>query len=201
MNYWQTRDRDAALNLPPRKGHNRAPQNSGGTFAGQPLSRTHTAMIKTEHLTKQYGALTAVDDVTFQVGPGRGARVPRTERRGQDHHHAHAGGVRHADLRHAPASAATTSRPTPLAAKASLGYLPEGAPGYGEMTVRGFLDFIADLRALEGERRAARLTHVIEHLQLGRGARPDHRDAVEGLPAPRRTRAGHHARSAGADPR
>ena len=27
-------------------------------------------MIKTEHLTKAYGALTAVDDVTFQVGPG-----------------------------------------------------------------------------------------------------------------------------------
>ena len=27
-------------------------------------------MIKTEHLTKKYGALTAVDDVTFQVGPG-----------------------------------------------------------------------------------------------------------------------------------
>jgi ABC-type multidrug transport system ATPase subunit len=27
-------------------------------------------MIKTEHLTKHYGALTAVEDVSFQVGPG-----------------------------------------------------------------------------------------------------------------------------------
>jgi ABC-2 type transport system ATP-binding protein len=34
------------------------------------------------------------------------------------------------------------------------------------MTVRQFLGFIADLRALEGERRVARLAHVIEHLQL-----------------------------------
>ena len=35
------------------------------------------------------------------------------------------------------------------------------------MTVRAFLDFIADLRGLTGERRAQRLGHVIEHLQLG----------------------------------
>ena len=27
-------------------------------------------MIKTEHLTKHYGTLTAVEDVSFQVGPG-----------------------------------------------------------------------------------------------------------------------------------
>jgi ABC-2 type transport system ATP-binding protein len=52
-----------------------------------------------------------------------------------------------------------------LAAKAALGYLPEGAPAYGEMTVRGFLEFIADLREL-AERRAARLDYVIGRLQL-----------------------------------
>src|SRR5262249_61871475 len=55
----------------------------------------------------------------------------------------------------------------PLAAKAALGYLPEGAPSYGEMTVRRFLGFIADVRALEGERRRARRAHVIEHLHVG----------------------------------
>jgi ABC-2 type transport system ATP-binding protein len=55
----------------------------------------------------------------------------------------------------------------PLAAKAALGYLPEGAPTYGEMTVRRFLNFIADLRGLEGAHRATRLAHVIERLQLG----------------------------------
>ena len=55
----------------------------------------------------------------------------------------------------------------PLKAKAALGYLPEGAPLYGEMTVRRFLEFIADLRSLTGARRSQRLGHVIEHLQLG----------------------------------
>ena len=54
----------------------------------------------------------------------------------------------------------------PLAAKTVLGYLPEGAPTYGEMSVSGFLDFIADLRALAGEHRKQRLDYVIGRLQL-----------------------------------
>jgi ABC-2 type transport system ATP-binding protein len=54
----------------------------------------------------------------------------------------------------------------PIAAKTALGYLPEGAPCYGEMTVDGFLAFIADLRGLEGDRRRTRRNYVIERLQL-----------------------------------
>src|SRR5690606_36707194 len=54
----------------------------------------------------------------------------------------------------------------PLAAKARLGYLPEGAPCYAEMTVRGFLEFIADVRGLRGERRRSRLDDVIGRLAL-----------------------------------
>jgi ABC-2 type transport system ATP-binding protein len=54
----------------------------------------------------------------------------------------------------------------PLAAKEQLGYLPEGAPSYGEMRVRRFLEFIADLRRLDASRRRTRLDYVIERLQL-----------------------------------
>jgi ABC-2 type transport system ATP-binding protein len=53
-----------------------------------------------------------------------------------------------------------------IAAKSSLGYLPEGAPHYPEMTVGGFLDFMANLRGLEGTVRKARLDYVIGRLQL-----------------------------------
>src|SRR6201993_602366 len=122
-------------------------------------------MIKTEHLTKHYGALTAVEDVSFQVGPGEvlGFLGPN-------------GAGKTTTMRMLAGFVTPTSgkasicghdvESDPLAAKAALGYLPEGAPSYGEMTVRSFLSFIADLRALEGARRAARLKHVIDHLQL-----------------------------------
>jgi len=55
----------------------------------------------------------------------------------------------------------------PLAARKHLGYLPEGAPCYPEMTPRSFLGFIADVRGLTGKRRKARLDEVIEQLHLG----------------------------------
>ena len=45
-------------------------------------------MITVEHLTKKYGAFTAVDDVTFTAEPGPGDRLPRPQRRRQVHHHA-----------------------------------------------------------------------------------------------------------------
>jgi ABC-2 type transport system ATP-binding protein len=54
----------------------------------------------------------------------------------------------------------------PLAAKACMGYLPEGAPSYAEMTVRAFLDFIADIRRLTPGSRRARLDDVIQRLAL-----------------------------------
>jgi ABC-2 type transport system ATP-binding protein len=54
----------------------------------------------------------------------------------------------------------------PLAAKRIMGYLPEGAPSYGEMTVAAFLDFIADIRGLAGELRNKRKADVVERLSL-----------------------------------
>ena len=123
-------------------------------------------MIITEHLTKHYGSLRAVDDVSFKVHPGEvlgflgpnGAGKTTTMRMV-------AGFVTPTSGRASVCGHDIDSEP--LAAKAALGYLPEGAPSYGEMRVRRFLEFIADLRSLEGARRTQRLKHVIEHLQLG----------------------------------
>ena len=132
-------------------------------------------MIKTEHLTKHYGTLTAVEDVSFQVGPGEvlGFLGPN-------------GAGKTTTMRMLAGFVTPTSgkasicghdvESDPLAAKAALGYLPEGAPSYGEMTVRRFLAFIADLRGLQGARRAARLRHVIDppRGRHGRVKQPTH---------------------------
>jgi ABC-2 type transport system ATP-binding protein len=116
-------------------------------------------------LSKRYASVTAVDDVSFEVRPGEvlgflgpnGAGKTTTMRM-------LAGFV--------TPTAGTASicghdiTTAPLAAKERLGYLPEGAPSYGEMRVRRFLEFICALRRLDGPRRTARLDYVIERLQL-----------------------------------
>src|SRR5665213_317859 len=121
-------------------------------------------MIKTEALSKQYGALTAVDAVSFTVSPGEvlgflgpnGAGKTTTMRM-------LAGFINPTSGR---ASICGHDVDTDaLAARACLGYLPEGAPAYGEMTVRDFLNFVADLRQLRGAARK-RVEAVIERLQL-----------------------------------
>jgi ABC-2 type transport system ATP-binding protein len=121
-------------------------------------------MIKTEALTKRYGTLTAVDAVSFTVSPGEvlgflgpnGAGKTTTMR------------MLAGFITPTSGSASICGHDVdtdPLAARRCVGYLPEGAPAYGEMTVRDFLDFIADLRRLRGAGRA-RVDTAIERLQL-----------------------------------
>ncbi len=122
-------------------------------------------MIKSSRLTKRYGSIPAVEDVSFEVGPGEvlGFLGPN-------------GAGKSTTMRMLAGFVAPTSGTAsicghdvgaaPVAARACLGYLPEGAPSYGEMTVRGFLGFIADLRGLAGAHRRARLDHVFGRLQL-----------------------------------
>ncbi len=122
-------------------------------------------MIKTEHLTKRYGRLTAVDDLSFEVVPGEvlGFLGPN-------------GAGKTTTMRMLTGFITPTSgrasiyghdvESDPIAARTCIGYLPEGAPAYGEMTARAFLEFIADLRGLRGAVRRARLDTVIQRLEL-----------------------------------
>lgn len=54
----------------------------------------------------------------------------------------------------------------PIEAKRKIGYLPEGAPLYGEMTVTSFLNFIADVRGMTGAWRSQRIEEVIRKINL-----------------------------------
>jgi ABC-2 type transport system ATP-binding protein len=123
-------------------------------------------MIEIRNLTKRYGALTAVDDISFTVSPGQVLGFLGPNGAGKSTTMKMITGFL------APTSGAVTVcghdvENDPLAAKACMGYLPEGAPSYGEMNVRSFLEFIADIRGLSGDRRRARMDDVVARLQLG----------------------------------
>lgn len=54
----------------------------------------------------------------------------------------------------------------PIQVKRKIGYLPEGAPSYGEMTVKNFLDFIADIRCMKGKEKQSRVDGIIKKINL-----------------------------------
>src|SRR5665213_611561 len=122
-------------------------------------------MIAIKNLSKRYGDKLAVDDLTFRVAPGEvlgflganGAGKSTTMRMIAGFISPSAGQV---------SVCGHDIELAPVAAKSCMGYLPEGAPSYGEMTVSEFLDFVADVRGLAGERRRARHDVVVERLGL-----------------------------------
>lgn len=54
----------------------------------------------------------------------------------------------------------------PIEAKRHIGYLPEGAPLYGDMTPRTFLDFIAAIRGFDGKDRQSRIDKAVEDTKI-----------------------------------
>ena len=54
----------------------------------------------------------------------------------------------------------------PITVKKTIGYLPEGAPSYGEMTVSRFLDFVAAIRGFSGHEKQRRINTVVSEIQL-----------------------------------
>ena len=118
-------------------------------------------MIKVENLSKAFGPKLAVNDISFSVGRGEvlGFLGPN-------------GAGKSTTMRvvtgfYPPTSGRVTVGgfdivENPIAAKRLIGYLPENAPGYGDMTVDGFLNFTAELRGLQGEARKKAVNRVVE---------------------------------------
>jgi ABC-2 type transport system ATP-binding protein len=116
-------------------------------------------------LTKRYGDFVAVDGISFTVEPGQVLGFLGPNGAGKSTTMKMIAGFL------APTSGAVSVcgfdvADQPIDAKRVIGYLPEGAPSYGEMSVAEFLDFIADIRGLGGEQRSRRREDVIGRLHL-----------------------------------
>ncbi|KAA3605448.1 MAG: ABC transporter ATP-binding protein [Planctomycetota bacterium] len=117
-------------------------------------------MIEVRNLVKKFGNLTAVADVSFEVEKGEvlgflgpnGAGKSTTMKMITGFLEPTAGFVKVNGFH---------VQNQPLQAKRQLGYLPEGAPLYPDMTPRSLLRFIADVRGLKGRHRRERIEKVV----------------------------------------
>lgn len=122
-------------------------------------------MIEAKSLTKRFGQKSAVQGVTFSVGPGEvlGFLGPN-------------GAGKSTTMRMITGYIQPTSGTAligghdildkPVAARKLLGYLPENAPVYPEMTVTGFLGFIAEIRGFSGAEKPRRVGAAIDRCFL-----------------------------------
>jgi len=122
-------------------------------------------MLKADNLTKRYRNLTVVDEVAFDVKQGEVLGFLGPNGAGKTTTMRMVAGFITPTSGQASICGHDVER-NAIAAKNCLGYLPEGAPLYGEMTVRQFLAFIADLRGLKAQHRIERMDYVIQRLGL-----------------------------------
>ena len=115
------------------------------------------ALIEVSHLQKSYGAIRAVKDVSFSVERGEVVGFLGPNGAGKSTTMKLLTGYLRPDAGSAVVAGFDVTE-NPVAAKAHLGYSPEGAPAYGEMTVREFLRFAADLRGLADPAESVRQT-------------------------------------------
>ena len=122
-------------------------------------------MIEIRNLTKRFAQHTAVDDLSFSVQPGEvlGFLGPN-------------GAGKSTTMKMLTGFLAPTSgtasilgfdiQKDTLKAQQQIGYLPEGAPCYGDMTVRGFLEFIAEVRGYKGAEKRERVAKAVAQVEL-----------------------------------
>jgi ABC-2 type transport system ATP-binding protein len=123
-------------------------------------------MLEIRQLVKRFGPLLAVDDVSFTVPRGEvlGFLGPN-------------GAGKSTTMKMITGFLAPTAGTAiicgydigtqPIAAKRHIGYLPEGAPAYPDMTPADFLDFIAHIRGFSGGEAKRRLGRVVEMIRIG----------------------------------
>ncbi|MBM3565881.1 MAG: ABC transporter ATP-binding protein [Alphaproteobacteria bacterium] len=122
-------------------------------------------MIEIRDLVKYFGDFAAVDGVSLSVGPGtvlgflgpNGAGKSTTMKMATGYLAPTSGSVRICDI---------DVGAHPLDAKRRIGYLPEGAPAYPDMTAADFLNFAADVRGLKGQTRRQRMDEAVQRLAL-----------------------------------
>jgi ABC-2 type transport system ATP-binding protein len=124
-----------------------------------------SVVIRVENLSKSFGSKRAVDGVSLEVGKGEvlgflgpnGAGKSTTMRMITGFIPPSAGSISVCGL---------DVQENPIEVKRRIGYLPEAAPSYTEMSVLSFLKFAAEIRGLRGEERRSAMRRVVELCHL-----------------------------------
>ena len=122
-------------------------------------------MIKVEHLVKKFGLRTAVDDVSFEVEKGTVLGILGPNGAGKTTTIRMIAG-------YLPPTSGTVAVNgidvgiDPVPAQKQIGYMPENTPLYDDMTVGGFLSFLAEIRGYSGKERDRRVDAIVEKCML-----------------------------------
>jgi len=122
-------------------------------------------VIEVRHLSRNFGAVKAIEDVTFDVRKGEivGFLGPN-------------GAGKTTTMRiltgYIPATSGTAKvagfdvQEQSLEVRKRIGYMPENPPLYGDMTVESYLHFVAKIKGVDGKLRKRNVEKVMEQVEI-----------------------------------
>ena len=122
-------------------------------------------LIKTDWLTKRFGDIAAVDGISLSVKKGEVLGFLGPNGAGKSTTMKIITGFLEPDSGAVTINGISMAG-QPLAAKAKIGYLPEGAPAYSDMTPQTFLQFIAEIRGFDGATRDLKVQQAVHKTGL-----------------------------------
>ena len=122
-------------------------------------------MIEIKNLTKKFDQFVAVDDLSFSVGEGEVLGFLGPNGAGKSTTMKVITGFLSPSVGSIIVDGNDIST-NPIEAKTLIGYLPEGAPCYGDMTPLEFLKFVGAIRGFQGQECVDRVHHVIREVEL-----------------------------------
>ena len=124
-----------------------------------------TKLLDIKGLTKKFGPITAVDDVSFSVDRGEVLGFLGPNGAGKSTTMKIVTGFLSPTEGSVEVCGHDIAR-APMAIKRRIGYLPEGAPLYGDMTPISLLDFVCKLRRLSAEDTKLGIDYAVERLHI-----------------------------------
>lgn len=129
-------------------------------------------MIEIQNLTKRYGQIKAVNNLNFTIEKGEILGFLGPNGAGKST-------TMNIITGYLPSSEGSVKvcgydiMESPKEVKKRIGYLPEHPPVYMDMTVRDYLDFVADLKLVEKKQKKSQLSDIMELVKIG-----DHRNRL-----------------------
>ena len=122
-------------------------------------------LIRLDGLTKRFGELLAVDAVSLSVEAGQVLGFLGPNGAGKTTTMRMIAGF----MEPTTGSASVCGHDViddPVGVRRNIGFLPEGAPTYGDMTARSYLEFIAEIRGFDGGEKRRRVRRIVEMVAL-----------------------------------
>ena len=135
-------------------------------------------MIEVKNVTKKYGSFVAVDDISFTINDGEVVGFLGPNGAGKSTTMNMITGYIEQTEGNIIVDGFDTIKKSKKAKK-EIGYMPEGVPLYGDLTIKEFVTYMAELKKVKRNQRKEKVQSIIEKVRIKRDAKQANKKSIK----------------------